>query len=389
MRPKESKNVTTIPLKYIKVKKESGETRHRSSIKPGSLQTLKFSIEHYGLLEPIIVNKVSETEYELLDGENRLTALAELGWEEVDVRFFENLDDVDKEVIELEANIVREDLNWKDRARASKRILNLEQKRALLNLPGRFTGHGFTQKDLAKKLGVSEAVISIDLGLADALEAFPEMESIEKRNDALRRMRRLKIGGVSLLGSSTELIIKHFGYNPEPIKFMETFENKSIDLWVTDMTDGYDEELLKSCLLKLNHAGQGIIFHTFMEFGALINFFRENNLYHKETPFQWRGPKENLPFSWFSTAVKEPSRNQKKEVGFKSVIDPTSTKEKPYELFVDLIGNFTLKQMLVVDPVCYSAGLVKACLDHRRNISVNCPNKGVYDRIVINVEAGR
>ncbi|MDK2819171.1 MAG: ParB N-terminal domain-containing protein [Spirochaetota bacterium] len=55
--------------------------KHRIRKDLGDLSSLKQSIEKYGLLHPIIINKKNE----LISGERRLTAVKELGWEDIDV----------------------------------------------------------------------------------------------------------------------------------------------------------------------------------------------------------------------------------------------------------------------------------------------------------------
>ncbi len=55
--------------------------KHRIRKDLGDLSSLKQSIEKYGLLHPIIINKKNE----LISGERRLTAAKELGWEDIDI----------------------------------------------------------------------------------------------------------------------------------------------------------------------------------------------------------------------------------------------------------------------------------------------------------------
>ena len=72
----------------------------------GDLSLLKKSIERYGLLHPIIINKNNQ----LVSGERRLTAAKELGWEDIDV-VVKDLTYKEALNIEITENTTRKDFN--------------------------------------------------------------------------------------------------------------------------------------------------------------------------------------------------------------------------------------------------------------------------------------
>ena len=72
----------------------------------GDISLLKKSIERYGLLHPIIINKNNQ----LVSGERRLTAVKELGWEEIDV-LVKDLTYKEALNIEITENTTRKDFN--------------------------------------------------------------------------------------------------------------------------------------------------------------------------------------------------------------------------------------------------------------------------------------
>ena len=72
----------------------------------GDLSLLKKSIERYGLLHPIIINKDNH----LVSGERRLTVAKELGWEEIDV-VIKDLTYKDALNIEITENTIRKDFD--------------------------------------------------------------------------------------------------------------------------------------------------------------------------------------------------------------------------------------------------------------------------------------
>lgn len=86
----------------MKIKDIIIEKRVRKDI--GDLTLLKESIEKHGLLYPIIVDSRNR----LIAGERRLTAIKELGWEEVDV-IIKDISLKEALNIELTENITRKD----------------------------------------------------------------------------------------------------------------------------------------------------------------------------------------------------------------------------------------------------------------------------------------
>ncbi len=73
-------------------------------------EDLERSITKRGLLQPIIVSR----DMVLKAGERRLTACKNLGHVQILVRWAEDLSPVEAQIIELEENLKRKDLEWKD-----------------------------------------------------------------------------------------------------------------------------------------------------------------------------------------------------------------------------------------------------------------------------------
>ena len=80
-----------VPISDIKIKK-----RVRKDL--GDLDELKFSMNRYGLLNPITIN----SNYELVAGHRRLEAAKALGWEEIEAIMINTRDKITLLEIELE-----------------------------------------------------------------------------------------------------------------------------------------------------------------------------------------------------------------------------------------------------------------------------------------------
>lgn len=104
-----------VPIKDVKVNRNARQRRQIDT------KDLESSIRRRGLLNPIILSD----DYTLQTGERRLTACRNLGYTDILVRFASELSHSEAQIIELEENIKRQDLDWQDLARAIGRIHRL------------------------------------------------------------------------------------------------------------------------------------------------------------------------------------------------------------------------------------------------------------------------
>lgn len=116
----------------------------RKTFNQKSLEELSQSIKSYGIIQPISVRQLGEGSYELIAGERRLRAseLAEL--EEIPAIVVEYRDK-ESAMIALMENLQREDLNF------------IEEADGYSNL---IVDHGFTQQEIASKMGKSQSTIA-------------------------------------------------------------------------------------------------------------------------------------------------------------------------------------------------------------------------------------
>jgi len=112
-----SGNFTPILLSSI----TRGE-RQRKELK--GIRELAWSINSVGLINPLVVTP----DYQLVAGERRLAACRQLGWTDIPVQFTTNLSPDELHLIELEENIRRSDLPWKDEVLAVQAYHNLRSQ---------------------------------------------------------------------------------------------------------------------------------------------------------------------------------------------------------------------------------------------------------------------
>ena len=121
-------------------------------------ESLAYSIETEGLLNPPIVEALPNGEYKVLAGRHRVHACAKiLGWQEISCLVLTEPDEELVESIDLATNLLTHPLNESQRRWAIQRLLELYEKRypASTKQGRRPHGEGFA-KTLEKIFGVSQ-----------------------------------------------------------------------------------------------------------------------------------------------------------------------------------------------------------------------------------------
>lgn len=137
-------------IKYIPVdaiKPNPYQPRRNFDLK--SLEELSQSIKAYGVIQPISVRKISENSYELIAGERRLRASQMAKLDKIPAIIVE-YKDRDSAILALMENLQREDLNFIEEAEGYNSLI---------------VDHGFTQQEIAEKLGKSQSTIANKLRL--------------------------------------------------------------------------------------------------------------------------------------------------------------------------------------------------------------------------------
>lgn len=163
--------MTTLPTSAIAI----SEDRQRTEL---DLTSLRSSIQKRGIITPIVVT--NESPPRLVAGERRLRCAIELGLAEVPVRWLDELDPIELQIIELEENIKRKSLTWQEDVRATERIHRLY---------GEQTSGAWTQVRTAESIGLDQAWISRQLRVARDLED-PNVAKCGTTNEAYNLLMR-------------------------------------------------------------------------------------------------------------------------------------------------------------------------------------------------------
>lgn len=165
-------NVKSVPVDKIQPSKDN----QRSKV--GDVDELATSIKSVGVLEPLLVTpNGSGSTYTIVCGHRRHAAAKKAGVTEIPVVIRDDLDERDRNEIQLIENLQREDLSSIDEARAYKKLLDL----------------GFSQRHLADRVGRSQSHISKRVALLELpAAAFKKIDEGVLTVDAAAHLLRLK-----------------------------------------------------------------------------------------------------------------------------------------------------------------------------------------------------
>ena len=128
---------------------ENNKSQPRTDFDDEALQELAESIRQHGVLQPLLVRPIPGGRYQIVAGERRWRAARLAGLSEVPV-IIRDMDDAEVMVIAMIENLQREQLNPAEEAEGYRRLKD---------------EFGFTQEQIAEKVGKSRPVVANSLRL--------------------------------------------------------------------------------------------------------------------------------------------------------------------------------------------------------------------------------
>ncbi|HHY83290.1 MAG TPA: nucleoid occlusion protein [Clostridiales bacterium] len=162
-----NKKIEYIPVDLIR----PNPYQPRKQFPMQSLEELAQSIKQYGVLQPITVRKSTQEGYELIAGERRLRAAKLAGLENIPAIVI-NAFEQDSAIMAMIENLQRENLHFLEEAKGYASLIQ---------------DHGFTQEELAIKLGKNQSTIANKLRI---LRLSPEIKDILVRENLTERHAR-------------------------------------------------------------------------------------------------------------------------------------------------------------------------------------------------------
>lgn len=162
-----------VPLAKIKIGKRIREDF-------GDMKGLVEIVKEKGILQPITIN----TRFELRAGERRYRAAKEAGLKEIPCLIRPDADTADSLEVELIENVFRKDFTPFERAAQIEKLHNHCVTKKL----------DWSKRKTAQLLGAVHSTVALDLQLAEAVRAFPELKQLKTADEAHRAIKKLHEG---------------------------------------------------------------------------------------------------------------------------------------------------------------------------------------------------
>lgn len=182
------------------------------------VQDLESSISRYGMLNPILIEPLPddpEFDFLLKAGERRITACQNLGQQKILARKVSDLSPVESQLIELEENIKRKDLQWQDLVAGVAKIHSLYSD----------LDPDWTMAETGEACGLSVGIVSMYLSVFNEIseERVRNASTVREAYNMLQR-RSQRQAGVAL----QELLETPDFVAPEVRKDLSEEESKQV-----------------------------------------------------------------------------------------------------------------------------------------------------------------
>lgn len=137
----------SVPLAAISANRDNRQRKVLDDI-----DIMADSIRRLGLIHPIVITRSGD----LVAGERRLAACIKLGHTHINVQYVDELSDATRKEIELEENIKRKNLDWRDECLATLEYAEVRQ----------LASPEISHKDIGEALGLTQQSISSRIAVA-------------------------------------------------------------------------------------------------------------------------------------------------------------------------------------------------------------------------------
>lgn len=206
------------------------------------IDKLAESILKVGLIHPLTIDENNV----LIAGERRYKACQMLKLEEVEVKYRNDLSEIEKREIEIEENLMRKQFTWPEEVTAKAQLHKLKQSIHGAAVSGHATEGTWKLEDTANALGESKSGVSQDIALARGLRAFPSLLKEKSKTIAFKKMKQLQ---EKILQEELNKRLTSRGIVNHPdvihgncIEELMKMKSESIDLILTDPPYGIDIE---------------------------------------------------------------------------------------------------------------------------------------------------
>ncbi len=198
-----------LGIKLVDIDKIDVGERRREEL--GEIEKLAESFKEWGQLHPITLTDG----HKLVDGGRRLAAVKRIGWQQIEARYISSLREEELRELELQStetakNFTQEELNKRMIRAVQEAKEEIEEEKAQESFEqpvaqnsekvskrgrkgeGKPKSKKASQREIAKKTGMSQRTVSYVEQHTKAIEKYPDLERVyQRRQDILQNAKKL------------------------------------------------------------------------------------------------------------------------------------------------------------------------------------------------------
>lgn len=354
----------------------------------GDMEFLRYSIEQFGLLEPIILEPRPEGKFCLLAGARRLECYKKLGKETVPAILIEDLDELRRKELEFEENVRHKPLTVIEEAKSIAAIHALKKEQFARNFPEKF-GRSWGQKDTAETLEISTGKVSESLAIDEYLKYHPDVDPKINRTDLLKLIRHTAKDYVVPDITLYQQRMKEFFIYDHNAESLGRLKSLSVSSIITDITGHAPATILTPLVAKVAYNAHCWFFCSITEIPTLQAWLKEIKWNYLPEPHVWhiKGEDKMQFILWASPAQGSPPKGCNQHLSLRRDATSTHVLEKPYALYSLLLTTGVERGSLVIDPNSFGPTLARVAIDSMRNSLCVCREKELWEKGILNVEA--
>jgi len=366
----------------------------------GDINSLALSIKKSGQIQPIVVTQ----DLELIAGGRRLAACLLLD-QPVKYVTMNELSDLQRKVIELEENIARKEFTPAEECCAITELHNLKCKE----------NFNWTLSNTADLLSVTKTTVFRALEIAEHVELNPQLRGAKTKHEITAAVksdqrllqRALDVGSRKISDTQIHSIVKQ----QSAVDFLKGFDNKSVDLILTDPPYGIDVDktvkgikntaaagysfsdteaeaqehyalIAKEGFRVVNSKGKALVFCAPSMFSEIVSLFKAVGWLVYPRPIVWiKGTtgQTNNPDKWPAACYEIALYARKPDATFEKSAMPdwvgvapiksekAHPTEKPAELIQHFINYLAHPKSIIIDPYAGSFVTVEVALKNGHN----------------------
>lgn len=352
----------------------------------GDMEGFRFSIEQFGLLEPIIVEPREDGKYCLVAGARRLEAFRKLGKTHIPAILTTQLTELERKELELEENLLQKRLTVVEEVRGIRTLHKLKEEHFRTNFPAKF-GRGWSQKNTAETLDISTGKVSESIALAEFLDTHPDVPTNISRQELLKLARHAKQNYTVPDHSLYQQRVKEMFIHDPKNEAFQRLKSLAANSIITDLSR-CTIDTLRILAPKVAYNGHCWFFHQLSDLSTLSEFLKSIKWNFLSDPHIWhiKGEDKLQFLTWASPAQGSPPKGVSQHISLRRDPNAIHASEKPYALYTLLITTSVERGGLVLDPASFGPTLARVCIDHQRNTISNCLDQDLWERGIINLE---